>query len=74
MPRVPRPAIAEFLHPSEGNRPTALRQNLVEELEVEHESDLIDMIVLSFWTELHQNPPIRYCLSPPAAARLGAPS
>ena len=69
MTRVPRPAIAEFLHPSDGNRPTSAPQSLVEELEMVREPSLIDMGTLSFWTELHGNPPVRYWLSPPAAAQ-----
>ena len=46
-------------------------QHLVEAWDVElacHVGD--DVIVLSLWTEKHQEHPIRFCLSPPAVAQL----
>ena len=69
MRRVPPPVISSQDHP--GTSLPSGPQHLVDAWEVELAPQCgDDVLVLSLWTERHQEHPIRFCLSPPAVAQL----
>ena len=79
MPKVQRPYIHE-ISPHPGKPAPTGPRNLVEELEVVPFDEFGGAVegwsgegslVLSLWTEIYQNPPARFCLSPAGAQVLG---